>query len=160
MQAVEKITTCLWFDDRAEEAAEFYTSIFEDAGITEVARYGEGGPGTPGQAMTVQFKLGGRGFTALNGGPAFTFNESISFVVSCSNQDEVDRYWTSLGEGGQESQCGWLKDKFGVSWQIIPTRLGELLGGPDPAGAQRAMQAMLGMQKLDIAVLQRAYDGS
>jgi predicted 3-demethylubiquinone-9 3-methyltransferase (glyoxalase superfamily) len=159
-QALQKITTCLWFDGRAEEAAEFYTSIFEDSRILEVARYGEGGPGTPGEAMTVQFQLGDRSFTALNGGPAFTFTEAISFVVNCQNQDEVDRYWDGLGDGGQESQCGWLKDKFGVSWQIIPTRLGELLGGPDPAGAQRAMQAMLGMQKLDIAALQRAYDGS
>jgi predicted 3-demethylubiquinone-9 3-methyltransferase (glyoxalase superfamily) len=110
--------------------------------------------------MTVQFELGNREFTALNGGPGFTFNEAISFMVPCTSQSEVDRYWDSLSDGGEESQCGWLKDRFGVSWQIIPDRLGELLGGSDPEGAQRAMQAMLGMQKLDIAVLEKAYEGT
>jgi predicted 3-demethylubiquinone-9 3-methyltransferase (glyoxalase superfamily) len=157
---VQKITTCLWFDGRAEEAAEFYTSVFDDSRIMEVARYGEAGPGTPGEAMTVQFELGNSKFTALNAGPAFTFNEAISFMVPCAGQAEVDRYWDSLVDGGEESQCGWLKDRFGVSWQIIPDRLGELLAGPDPEGAQRAMQAMLGMQKLDVAVLEKAYEGS
>ncbi|WP_309107356.1 VOC family protein [Arthrobacter sp.] len=157
---MKKITTCLWFDGRAEEAAEFYTSIFEDSRIMELARYGDDGPGTPGKAMTVQFELGDREFTALNGGPGFTFNEAISFMVPCANQSEVDRYWDSLSDGGEESQCGWLKDRFGVSWQIIPDRLGELLGGSDSEGAQRAMQAMLGMQKLDIAALEKAYDGT
>ncbi|WP_458113911.1 VOC family protein [Arthrobacter sp. R1-13] len=126
----------------------------------EVARYGDEGPGKLGEAMTVQFELGDREFTALNGGPGFTFNEAISFMVPCANQSEVDRYWDNLSDGGEESQCGWLKDRFGVSWQIIPDRLGELLGGPDPEGAQRAMQAMLGMQKLDIATLEKAYEGT
>lgn len=157
---MKKITTCLWFDGRAEEAADFYISIFEDSRIIEVARYGDEGPGTPGEAMTVQFELGDSEFTALNGGPGFTFNEAISFMVPCANQSEVDRYWDSLSDGGEESQCGWLKDRFGVSWQIIPDRLGQLLGGSDPEGAQRAMQAMLGMQKLDIAALEKAYEGT
>jgi predicted 3-demethylubiquinone-9 3-methyltransferase (glyoxalase superfamily) len=154
----EKITTCLWFDTRAEEAAEFYVSVFDGSRVLDVARYGAGGPGPAGQAMTVRFELDGRTFTALNGGPAFTFNEAISFVIDCSTQAEVDRYWSALGEGGSEGQCGWLTDRFGVSWQVVPSVLGQLIGGPDPAGAQRAMQAMLGMKKLDVAALQRAYD--
>ncbi|WP_427131499.1 VOC family protein [Pseudarthrobacter sp. S9] len=156
----EKITTCLWFDTQAEEAAEFYVSVFDGAKVLNVARYGEGGPGPVGQAITVQFEIEGRTFTALNGGPAFTFTEAVSFVIDCASQEEVDRYWSALTYGGSESQCGWLKDRYGVSWQVVPSVLGQLIGGPDPEGAQRAMQAMLGMQKLDIAALQQAYDGS
>ena len=155
----EKITTCLWFDHQAEDAAGFYVSVFDDARVLDVARYGEGGPGPAGQAITVRFEIDGRTFTALNGGPAFTFNESVSFVIDCSSQEEVDRYWSALSDGGSESQCGWLKDKYGVSWQVVPAMLGQLIGGPDPVGSQRAMQAMLGMRKLDIAALQNAYDG-
>lgn len=155
----EKITTCLWFDNQAEEAAEFYVSVFGDGKVLDVARYGEGGPGPAGQAIMVRFEIGDRTFTALNGGPAFTFSEAVSFVVDCASQEDVDRYWAALSQGGSEGQCGWLKDRYGVSWQIIPSVLGELLGGPDPAGSQRAMQAMLAMHKLDIAALQKAYDG-
>ena len=155
----EKITTCLWFDNQAEEAAEFYVSVFEDGKLLDVARYGEGGPGPAGQAITVRFEIGDRTFTALNGGPAFTFSEAVSFVVDCASQEDVDRYWAALSEGGSEGQCGWLKDKYGVSWQVIPSVLGQLIGGPDPMGSQRAMQAMLAMHKLDIAALQKAYDG-
>lgn len=155
----EKITTCLWFDTQAEEAAEYYVSIFDEGKILDVSRYGEGGPGPAGQAITVRFQIGGRTFTALNGGPAFTFNEAVSFVIDCASQEEVDRYWSVLADGGQEGQCGWLKDRYGVSWQVVPSVLGQLLGGPDPHGAQRAMQAMLAMRKLDIAALQNAYDG-
>ena len=156
----EKITTCLWFDTQAEEAAEFYVSVFEGSKVLNVSRYGDAGPGPAGQAMTVQFEIEGRTFMALNGGPAFSFTEAVSFVIDCASQEEVDRYWTALTDGGSESQCGWLKDRYGVSWQVVPSVLGQLLGGPDPEGAQRAMQAMLGMQKLDIAALQKAYDGS
>ena len=156
----EKITTCLWFDNQAEQAAGFYASVFDGGKVLDVSRYGEGGPGPAGQAITVRFEIEGRTFTALNGGPAFAFNESVSFVIDCAKQEEVDRYWDALRAGGTESQCGWLKDRFGVSWQVVPSVLGGLIGGPDPEGSQRAMQAMLGMQKLDIAVLQRAYDGS
>jgi predicted 3-demethylubiquinone-9 3-methyltransferase (glyoxalase superfamily) len=155
----EKITTCLWFDNQAEEAAEFYLSVFEDGNLLDVARYGEGGPGPAGQAITVRFEIGDRTFTALNGGPAFTFSEAVSFVVDCASQEDVDRYWAALSEDGSEGQCGWLKDKYGVSWQVIPSVLGQLIGGPDPVGSQRAMQAMLAMHKLDIAALQKAYDG-
>src|SRR5437899_1130939 len=145
---MQKISTCLWFEDQAEEAANFYTGLFDDARILEVSRYGDPGPGEVGQVMTVQFQIEGRDFTALNGGPAFTFNESVSFVVDCSSQEEVDKFWEALtADGGQESQCGWLKDKFGLSWQIVPTALPKLLNGPDQAGAQRAMEAMLQMRK-------------
>jgi predicted 3-demethylubiquinone-9 3-methyltransferase (glyoxalase superfamily) len=156
----EKITTCLWFDSQAEEAAEFYVSVFEDSKVLDVARYGEGGPGPAGQAITVQFQIGGRRFTALNGGQALTFTEAVSFVIDCASQEEVDRYWAALTDGGSEGQCGWLKDRFGVSWQVVPSVLGQLIGGLDSEGAQRAMQAMLGMKKLDIAALQKAYEGS
>jgi predicted 3-demethylubiquinone-9 3-methyltransferase (glyoxalase superfamily) len=155
----QKISTCLWFEDQAEEAATFYTSIFDDSRILDVARYGEGGPGTAGQAITAEFEIEGRRFLALNGGTAANFTEAVSFVVDCADQEEVDRYWTALTDGGAESQCGWLKDRYGVSWQIIPSVLGSLLAGPDPEGSQRAMQAMLGMRKLDIAQLRNAYDG-
>lgn len=156
----EKITTCLWFDTQAEEAAEFYVSVFDDSRVLSVSRYGEGSPGPAGQAMTVQFEVAGRTFTALNAGPAFSFTEAVSFVINCAGQEEVDRYWKALTDGGTESRCGWLKDRYGVSWQVVPSVLGQLLGGPDPEGARRAMQAMLGMRKLDIGALQKAYDGS
>lgn len=156
----EKITTCLWFDSQAEQAADFYVSVFDDSKILNVARYGDVGPGTAGQAMTVEFEIEGRKFLGLNGGPAFTFTEAVSFVISCSSQEEVDRYWTALTAGGSEGQCGWLKDKFGLSWQVVPSVMGQLLGGPDPEGAQRAMQAMLGMRKLVVSELQAAYDGA
>ncbi|MDQ0075909.1 VOC family protein [Arthrobacter oryzae] len=156
----QKITTCLWFDTQAEEAADFYVSVFDGSKILSVARYGDDGPGTAGQAMTVEFEIEGRKFLALNGGPAFTFSEAVSFVIDCSSQEEVDRYWSALTADGEESQCGWLKDKFGVSWQVVPSVLSQLLGGQDPEGPQRAMQAMLGMRKLEIAELQAAYDGT
>ncbi|MGO4590081.1 VOC family protein [Paenarthrobacter sp. 2TAF44] len=151
---MQKISTCLWFDGRAAEAAEFYTSTFDDSSILTSM------PGPGGQVLTVDFEIEGRQFIALNGGPAFTFNEAVSLVVNCDSQDEVDRYWNALLEGGgEESQCGWLKDKFGLSWQIVPAGMPGLLNGPDPAGSQRAMEAMLKMRKLDINVLQRAYEG-
>ncbi|MDQ5863034.1 MAG: VOC family protein [Actinomycetota bacterium] len=156
---MQKISTCLWFENQAEEAAEFYVSVFGDSRILDVSRFGEGGPGQAGQVITVEFEIEGRKFMALNGGASANFTEAVSFVVDCSDQEEVDRYWSALTDGGAESQCGWLKDRYGVSWQIVPSVLGSLIGGPDPEGAQRAMQAMLGMQKLDIAALQTAYDG-
>ncbi|KRE80599.1 VOC family protein [Arthrobacter sp. Soil762] len=154
-----KISTCLWFENQAEEAAEFYVSVFGDSRILDVSRFGEGGPGQAGQVITVEFEIEGRKFMALNGGAPATFTEAVSFVVDCTDQEEVDRYWSALTDGGAESMCGWLKDRYGVSWQIVPSVLGSLIGGPDPEGSQRAMQAMLGMQKLDIAALQTAYDG-
>ena len=162
---MEEITPFLWFDGQAEEAANFYVSVFqkwsgsaaeEDSEITNVARYGEAGPGEPGSAMTVSFRLAGQEFTALNGGPDHRFTEAISFLVNCEGQDEVDGFWTALTEGGEEGPCGWLKDKYGLSWQIIPSRLMELLGDPDPGRAQRAMAAMLQMSKIEIAELERA----
>ena len=156
----QKITTCLWFDTQAEEAADFYVSVFDGSKVLNAARYGDDGPGPAGQVMTVEFEIEGRKFLALNGGPAFSFSEAVSFVIDCSSQEEVDRYWSALTAGGAESQCGWLKDKFGVSWQVVPSVLSQLLGGPDREGAQRAMQAMLGMRKLEIAELQAAYDGT
>jgi predicted 3-demethylubiquinone-9 3-methyltransferase (glyoxalase superfamily) len=156
---MQKITTFLWFDDQAEEAANLYISIFKNSKILGVSRYGEGSPGQPGKVMTVNFQLNGQEFIALNGGPEFKFSEAISLYVNCETQAEVDELWVKLiAEGGEESQCGWLKDKFGLSWQIVPTALGGLIGGPDPVKAQKAMQAMLKMKKLDIAALQRAYD--
>jgi predicted 3-demethylubiquinone-9 3-methyltransferase (glyoxalase superfamily) len=156
---MQKITPFLWFDDQAEQAVNFYTSIFKNSKVLSVSRYGDAGPGQPGKVMTATFQLNGQEFTALNGGPEFKFTEAISFFVSVETQAEVDELWEKLTAGGEESQCGWLKDKFGLSWQIVPTALGELLGGPDPVKAQRAMQAMLQMRKLDIAALQRAYEG-
>jgi predicted 3-demethylubiquinone-9 3-methyltransferase (glyoxalase superfamily) len=156
---MRKISTCLWFDNQAEEAAEFYTSVFDDSKILSLSRVGEGGPGPAGQAITVEFEIEGRRFMALNGGPANNFTEAVSFVVDCADQEEVDRYWTALTQGGSESMCGWLKDRYGVSWQIVPSVLGSLIAGSDPERSQRAMQAMLGMRKLDIAELQKAYDG-
>ena len=157
---MQKITPCLWFDTQAEEAATYYTSIFPNSGIDHIARHGKAGPGPEGSVLTVSFRLDGQEFVALNGGPQFTFTEAISFQVSCGTQDEVDGFWSRLSDGGQEGPCGWLKDRYGVSWQIIPTRLVELLGDPDPEKAARAMQAMLQMGKIDIAALEQAAVGA
>jgi predicted 3-demethylubiquinone-9 3-methyltransferase (glyoxalase superfamily) len=151
-----KITPWLWFDTEGEEAASFYVSIFPKSRITDISRYGSAGPRPEGTVMTVSFELDGLQFVALNGGPEFTFNEAISFQVDCKDQDEVNLYWSKLAEGGEEGPCGWLKDKFGVSWQIVPAALPRLLGDPDPARAQRAMKAMLGMKKIEIEELERA----
>lgn len=156
---MQKITTFLWFDGQAEEAAEFYTSLFDDSKVLDVQRYGEGGPYPAGTAMVVTFELAGQKFSALNGGPQFAFTEAISLYVDCADQDEVDELWEKLTDGGEESQCGWLKDRYGLSWQIIPAALPRLVGGPDPAGAQRALQAMLGMRKIDIQAMEDAYKG-
>ncbi len=155
---IQKITPFLWFDHQAEEAATLYTSIFPNSRIVQAVRYGESGPGPAGSVMTVEFQLDGQTFVGLNGGPHFTFSEAVSFVVNCETQQEVDAYYEQLSAGGAESQCGWLKDKFGLSWQIVPTILPRLLSGADPARSRRAMQAMLSMKKLDISVLQQAYD--
>jgi predicted 3-demethylubiquinone-9 3-methyltransferase (glyoxalase superfamily) len=155
-----KITPFLWFDNNAEEAMNFYTSVFKNSSVDHVARYGKGAPMPEGTVMTGTFTLEGQKLMALNAGPHFKFNEAISFFVSCENQEEVDYFWNKLTSGGgAESQCGWLKDKFGLSWQIIPTRLGELLYSSDREKAGRAMQAMLKMRKIDIAELEDAYDG-
>jgi predicted 3-demethylubiquinone-9 3-methyltransferase (glyoxalase superfamily) len=152
---MDEIGTCLWFDGQAEEAANFYVGLFENSRITDVARTGEGGP-----VLTVAFELNGRSFRGLNGGPDFTFSEAVSFELFFDDQASLDARWDALiADGGQESQCGWLKDKFGLSWQLIPSMLPKVLGGSDPEGAARAMKAMLGMKKLDIAQLQAAYDG-
>jgi predicted 3-demethylubiquinone-9 3-methyltransferase (glyoxalase superfamily) len=153
---VPKITPWLWFDAQSEEAATFYTSLFDNSRITGVDRFGDAGPGAAGSVMTVSFELDGQPMVALNGRPEFNFTEAISFQVSCESQDEVDRLWKALTDGGEEGQCGWCKDRFGVSWQIVPTRLHELLSDPDPGRSQRAMRAMFGMMKLDIAALERA----
>jgi predicted 3-demethylubiquinone-9 3-methyltransferase (glyoxalase superfamily) len=158
---MERIRPCLWFDTQAEEAARFYTSVFPNSRITDVQRFGEGAPGEPGAVMVVEFEIDGQGFMALNGGPAFNFTEAISFYRSCETQDEVDELWARLTEdGGQESQCGWLKDRYGVSWQIVPRALGELLSDPDPAKASAVMQAMLKMSKIETQVLRDAYDAA
>ena len=150
------ITPFLWFNDNAEEAMNFYASTFKSAKIGQVQRYGEAGPGKKGSVMTASFELEGQKFMALNGGPHFKFNEAVSFFVSCETQAEVDELWTKLSAGGSEGQCGWLKDQFGLSWQIIPTALGRLLGDPDRAKAGRVMKAMLQMKKIDTAVLEQA----
>ncbi len=155
----QKITTFLWFDDQAEEATRFYTSLFPDSRIVEVQRYGQVGPGEAGSVMTVTFELAGQRYVALNGGPLFPFTEAISLQVNCDDQAEVDRLWAALTEGGQESDCGWLKDRYGLSWQITPRRLMELLGAPDPVGAQRVMRAMLRMRKIDVQAVEDAYAG-
>lgn len=165
MANMPKITTNLWFDDQAEEAAELYTSIFDNSGIEHVTRYGKEGfeiHGKPeGTAMTVAFHIEGQPFLALNGGPNFKFNEAISFIVNCDTQVEVDHFWEKLGAGGDPSaqQCGWLKDKFGVSWQVVPTVLAELMSDPDTEKTQRVTKALLAMKKLDIAALKKAYEG-
>ena len=151
-----KITPWLWFDTQGEEAAEFYTSVFPNSKITEVTRYGSAGPRPEGMVMTVAFELDGQELVVLNGGPDFKFNEALSFLVSCKDQEEVDWYWNKLSEGGEQGPCGWLKDRYGLSWQIIPTALDELLGDPDREKAQRVMQAMLSMGKIEIEELERA----
>ncbi len=151
----QKITPFLWFNDHAEEAANFYVSVFPNSKLTDVARMGEGGP-----ALTVAFTLDGQDFVGLNGGPVHSFTEAVSFVIDCETQEEVDRYWKTLtADGGQPGDCGWLKDRFGLSWQVVPRRLPELLTDPDPARAQRAMQAMMQMHKIDIAALEAAANG-
>ncbi len=156
---MKKITPFLWFDDKAEEAMNFYVSIFKNSKVGSVTRYGEAGPGPKGSVMTATFQLDGQDFIALNGGPHFKFTEAISFSVDCKTQEEVDELWERLSQGGQKSQCGWLKDKYGLSWQIVPSVLGELLGDKDPEKSKRVMQAMLKMTKLDIRTLKQAYEG-
>jgi predicted 3-demethylubiquinone-9 3-methyltransferase (glyoxalase superfamily) len=153
---MQKITPCLWFDTEGEEAATFYTSVFPNSRIGDVVRYGAAGPREEGTVMTVSFELDGQTFVALNGGPEFTFNEAVSFQVSCETQEEVDAFWSKLSAGGEEGPCGWLKDRYGVSWQIVPTVLPELIGDPDPEKSQRVMQAMLTMKKIEIDALERA----
>ncbi|GAA1301848.1 VOC family protein [Pseudonocardia xinjiangensis] len=155
----QKIIPNLWFDTEAEEAAAFYLSVFPNSRIRKVSHYGEGGPRPAGMVMTVEFELDGQRFVGINGGPEFTFDEAVSFQISCENQEEVDHYWDRLSDGGEEGPCGWLKDRFGLSWQVVPTAFEELLADPDPARAQRAMQAMFSMTKLDIAALRSAADG-
>ena len=154
-----KITPFLWFDDKAEEAANFYVSLFKNSKIDTVSRYGDAGPGPKGAVMTVAFQLNGQKFTALNGGPLFKFTEAISLFVNCESQQEVDELWEKLSAGGQKSRCGWLKDKYGLSWQIIPSALGKLMSDPDREKAGRVMKAMLQMDKIDIAALEEAAAG-
>lgn len=156
---MQKITPFLWFDGKAEEAANFYTSIFKNSKLGQIRRYGDAGPGPKGSVLTASFAIEGQEFVALNGGPQFTFTPAISFFVSCETQEEVDEFWDKLSEGGKKNRCGWLQDKFGVSWQIVPTALGKLLGDPDPEKSSRVMRAMLQMEKLDIRGLQEAYEG-
>jgi predicted 3-demethylubiquinone-9 3-methyltransferase (glyoxalase superfamily) len=155
---MKKIIPFLWFDDKAEEAAIFYTSIFKNSKIETMSRYGEAGPGQKGKVMSATFNLNGQEFIALNGGPVFTFSPAISFFVNCENQEEVDELWEKLSEGGEIEQCGWLKDKYGISWQIVPTILGELLNDKDSEKSSRVMKAMLQMKKIDIAALKQAYE--
>lgn len=165
MPVIQRITPCLWFDDQAEEAAKLYTSIFKNSKITEISRYGEAGREVhgkpPGSVMTVAFELDGQGFTALNGGPTFKFNEAVSFQINCETQAEVDHYWEKLSRGGDPGaqQCGWLKDRYGVSWQVVPRALMELIMDPDPVKSQRVMGALLQVKKIDIAGLKRAHAG-
>ena len=165
MPTTQPITPCLWFDKQAEDAARFYTGIFKNSKIGKISRYGEAGREVHGQApgtvMTIEFELNGQPFTALNGGPHFKFTEAVSFQIMCRTQEEVDHYWNRLGEGGDPSAqvCGWVKDKYGLSWQVVPTVLGEMMSNPDQEKAGRAMQAMLKMKKLDIAELERAFEG-
>ena len=154
------LSYCLWFDGQAEEAADFYVSIFRNSRIVRTSRFPEGSPGKPGSVMTVEFILEGNEFLALNGGPEYAFTPAISFVASCETQEEIDDLWTRLSDGGQEVACGWLTDRFGVSWQIVPAVLNEMVGSDDKEAAQRAFTAMLDMKKLDIAALRRAYEGT
>jgi predicted 3-demethylubiquinone-9 3-methyltransferase (glyoxalase superfamily) len=156
---MQKVTPFLWFDNQAEEAVNLYVSIFPNSKMLKVLRYGEAGPGPKGSVMTASFDLDGQRFTALNGGPHFKFTEAVSFVIDCKSQEEVDHYWDKLSAGGQTQQCGWLKDKFGVSWQITPTVLVEMMGDADPAKAKRVAKAMMKMVKIDIAKLKEAYAG-
>lgn len=155
---MQRITPFLWFDNRAEEATRFYVSIFRNSRVVSISRYGDAGPGPKGTVMVAAFELGGQQFLALNGGPQFTFSPAVSFVVNCEAQDEVDYFWEKLSEGGEKQQCGWLRDKYGLSWQIVPTILGELMQDKDPEKSKRVMEAMLQMQKIDIEGLQRAYE--
>ena len=155
----QKITPNLWFDTDAEEAAEFYVSVFKDSRIVNKTHYNEAGPREAGMVMTVDFELNGQRFTGINGGPDFKFDEAVSFLISCEDQDEVDYHWRKLSEGGSEGPCGWVKDRFGLSWQVVPTGMEELFSDPDPERAKRAMEAMLKMGKLDVAELRRAADG-
>jgi predicted 3-demethylubiquinone-9 3-methyltransferase (glyoxalase superfamily) len=156
----QRIIPNLWFDTEAEEAADFYTSVFKNSRIVNVSRYTEAGPREAGMVMTVEFELDGQRFVGINGGPQFTFSEAVSFQINCQTQDDVDYYWERLSEGGEEGPCGWLKDRYGLSWQVVPTGMDELFSDPDPQRAERAMKAMLGMSKLDIASLRDAADGS
>jgi predicted 3-demethylubiquinone-9 3-methyltransferase (glyoxalase superfamily) len=156
----QKITPNLWFDTEAEEAAEFYVSVFKDSRIVSETHYTEAGPREAGMVMTVDFELNGLRFTGINGGPDFKFDEAVSFLISCEDQDEVDYYWEKLSDGGSEGPCGWLKDRYGLSWQVVPTGMEELFADPDPQRAERAMKAMLKMSKLDIAALREAADGA
>ena len=160
---MKKITPFLWFDDKAEEAARFYVSVFPNSKIVSITRYGDAGAQAAGRrkgtVMTVEFELDGQKFMGLNGGPAFKFSHAVSFVVNCETQEEIDRFWKKLSEGGEEIECGWLTDKYGLSWQIVPTVLGRMMTDPDPEKADRVMHSLLGMKKLDIAALQQAYSG-
>jgi predicted 3-demethylubiquinone-9 3-methyltransferase (glyoxalase superfamily) len=155
----QKITPNLWFDTEAEEAADFYTSVFKDSRIVSRTHYTEGAPREAGMVMTVEFELDGQRFVGINGGPQFKFDEAVSFQINCETQEDIDYYWDRLTEGGEEGPCGWLKDRYGLSWQVVPTGMEEIFDDPDPKRAERAMQAMLGMKKLDIAELRRAADG-
>ncbi|MGW1089465.1 VOC family protein [Streptomyces sp. NPDC002596] len=155
----EGFTTCLWLDGQAEEAANYYLSIFKNSKLGRVGRYSEAGPGPAGSVLAVEFEINGQKFVALNGGPQFTFNESISFQIRCDDQEEVDYYWSRLCEGGEEGPCGWLKDKYGVSWQVVPNVLIDWIGDPDPEKASRTTEAMMTMKKLDIAALQKVHAG-
>lgn len=157
---MQKITPFLWFDNQAEEAAKFYVSIFKNSKLLTLTRYGKTGPGAKGSVMTAKFELNGQEFVALNGGPLFKFNESISFVVNCETQEEIDYFWKALSADGEENRCGWLKDKFGLSWQIVPTALQEMVDAKDPARSDRVMQALMQMDKLDVAKLKQAYEGT
>jgi predicted 3-demethylubiquinone-9 3-methyltransferase (glyoxalase superfamily) len=156
---MRSISPFLWFDTQAEEAAKFYVSLFPNSRILNTSRYSEAGPGPAGSVMVVEFELNGQRFLALNGGPHFSFTEAVSFSIDCDTQDEIDHYWTKLTDGGQEVQCGWLKDKFGLSWQVNPVILGKLMSDPNPAKAARVASAMLKMKKFDIPTLERAYRG-
>jgi predicted 3-demethylubiquinone-9 3-methyltransferase (glyoxalase superfamily) len=155
----QPFTICLWFDTEGEAAANYYASIFADSKIGRIARYTEAGPGPAGAVMTVEFELNGQKFLALNGGPHYTFTAAVSFVISCADQDEVDYYWSRLAEGGQEVACGWVKDRYGLFWQVVPAVLPDMIADPDPEKARRAFEAMFTMTKLDIAALQKAYAG-
>ncbi|PGH52674.1 VOC family protein [Streptomyces sp. Ru87] len=158
--ATKGFTTCLWFDGRVEEAANYYVSVFKDSKLGGIARYTEAGPGPAGSVITAEFEINGQKFVALNGGPEFSFTEAISFQIFCDDQDEVDYYWDALtADGGQEVQCGWVKDKYGVSWQVIPSGFVELVQDPDPEKAKRATEAMMSMKKLDLAAVRRAHAG-
>ena len=158
-KTLQKITSCLWFDTEAEDAANFYTSIFDNSRILKIARYGKAGPRPEGSVLTVDFELSGQRFVGLNGGPEFPFTEAVSLMVDCDTQQEVDELWETLTDGGKESQCGWLKDRYGLSWQIVPSVLVEMISDDDSERSNRVMESMLKMVKLDIAELQRAYDG-